>query len=1173
MWRLFKYLSAFSSLFIVLILALILSILYTQWGFRTALVLAKQVLPELSYESVNGTISGGAEIDNLIYDAGTKVVVDKVYYNVERASIFEQFLSLSALELTGVDVYLAEAQEQQPESEGFQGFESPVSLDLKNIKVIDLAIYPADFDAKTNNQALQKIDSIAGHLTLEKDQLNLSQIDIKQVDNFVKGDGRLTLSSSLPYDFDVQLGYKAGDIMLKSQGDIVGSLAKVNLNQQLTINSPQFSGQGVLAGDVGLADSIDLNLKLNADDFSVKVSEQDSLTLNNLVAVLTGSPEAYQLNSQLMIDGFVEQPSSLSFESHGNSKEIHFDSITLKNQAALLAGKANVNWSDGISADSQLKLEQFDIAMVMPDYQSSIDGELELLAKVADGGYKVNIPAFAFDGTLNQFPFELEGQLDAMPDAVHAPGLSLGLGNNTLTSNVSLVNQVLDAQGKLRFQSIKDILPEASGQLSGEFSVTGALSQPNLTVDMSGNKIAYNDIRVGSFTAKAKTNIDTLDARITAKSINASGNEIKQTVLNITGKPEQHTIKWSANHSEADISLLAKGGWNAAEQVWSGSILDNAINIISVKEILALQAPMAVTADIRQKNVSLESACWKMQSGKADFCTQAAIDYGNNRHDINLDIKQLDAMLATPYLPENMALKGQLVGKLDALMNNAQWQAESQFAMQNGDLKVMAKGLEKPIIDSPIEQLTIDFKGQQNQADVAVDFKLDNSNFVSVNLRGDLLDNKQADWQLQGDILGQWNKPELFAELTPELVEATGQFNLKGAIAGSLDNPSVDLLLDNPDGYFLPARTGTKIEALALAVKAANQKANIALSADSGGGSLALTSDIKYAIESKDKWSLSGKLKGDGFEFIDIPELKLFASPDLVIEANQFELDVKGELIIPTATVTVEKIPSSARMPSKDIVIHQAEGEQAQKQGYQVSYDIKVSLPEGIDLSVLDFEGVAKGELSLRSSKEDQSSILAFGALTIQDGTYSALGQKLDVNNSEVVFSGLVDNPNLKIYATRTSLDGRVLAGLQISGTPNSLLTELYSDPELPDAEVLSYISTGRGLEDSDSAISNQQLLQMAILMGVDRAATAFPGLTSAAGIDRVRVNEANNSADSSVELGKNLTDDIYLGYDYGLFNRLGFWVLEYQLSQALSLESRYGKSKSVDLNYNISVE
>ncbi|MEO7954750.1 MAG: translocation/assembly module TamB domain-containing protein, partial [Polaromonas sp.] len=70
------------------------------------------------------------------------------------------------------------------------------------------------------------------------------------------------------------------------------------------------------------------------------------------------------------------------------------------------------------------------------------------------------------------------------------------------------------------------------------------------------------------------------------------------------------------------------------------------------------------------------------------------------------------------------------------------------------------------------------------------------------------------------------------------------------------------------------------------------------------------------------------------------------------------------------------------------------------------------------------------------------------GTVTTFGGQYRAYGQRLDVEQGVLRFTGAVDNPTLDILAIRPNLTQRV--GVQITGTALLPSVRLYAQPELP---------------------------------------------------------------------------------------------------------------------------
>jgi autotransporter translocation and assembly factor TamB len=85
------------------------------------------------------------------------------------------------------------------------------------------------------------------------------------------------------------------------------------------------------------------------------------------------------------------------------------------------------------------------------------------------------------------------------------------------------------------------------------------------------------------------------------------------------------------------------------------------------------------------------------------------------------------------------------------------------------------------------------------------------------------------------------------------------------------------------------------------------------------------------------------------------------------------------------------------------------------------------------------------------------------GELRVVDGTFGAFGQRLEIETGRLIYTGgPLENPGLEIRAVRRV--DQVTAGALVRGTLQEPEITLYSDPPMPSAEVLSYLTLGKSL-------------------------------------------------------------------------------------------------------------
>jgi translocation and assembly module TamB len=192
------------------------------------------------------------------------------------------------------------------------------------------------------------------------------------------------------------------------------------------------------------------------------------------------------------------------------------------------------------------------------------------------------------------------------------------------------------------------------------------------------------------------------------------------------------------------------------------------------------------------------------------------------------------------------------------------------------------------------------------------------------------------------------------------------------------------------------------------------------------------------------------------------------------------------------------------------------------------------------------------------------------GTVSTVGGTYRAYGQRLNIEQGVLRFTGPLDNPALDILAIRPNLTQRV--GVQILGTALLPQVRLYSQPELPDAEKLSWLVVGRA---SASGGAEAALLQQAAvaLLG-SRAGGDSGGLAASLGLDELSFSRGNGSngtvSGGAITLGKRFSSNFYAAYESSLSGALGTLLVFYELSQRLTLRAQAGSQTAIDLIYTV---
>ena len=313
---------------------------------------------------------------------------------------------------------------------------------------------------------------------------------------------------------------------------------------------------------------------------------------------------------------------------------------------------------------------------------------------------------------------------------------------------------------------------------------------------------------------------------------------------------------------------------------------------------------------------------------------------------------------------------------------------------------------------------------------------------------------------------------------------------------------------------------------------------------------------------------------------------QLSVSGQLNVQLQQGQISLRGKLTTDRATIILpdETAPSlgsdvivrSAAKDRADQASAQAAAKANQAAAGQVEAakppDIAITLNLGRDFA-LSGHGITTrltGEVDIRSSAVPGAPPRITGEVRTEEGRYRAWGQMLDVETGLIRFNGPYNNPSLDILALRPNI--AVRAGVQVTGSAQAPRVKLYSDPELPDAEKLSWVVLGRSAAAGGAEAAVLQQAALALLGRNGGGGTA--NFASRLGLDEIGFKGPGTGDDASaaaLTFGKRLSKDLYVTYERSLSGTLGTLYIFYDLTRRLTLRGQTGEKSAVDLIYTIS--
>ena len=342
----------------------------------------------------------------------------------------------------------------------------------------------------------------------------------------------------------------------------------------------------------------------------------------------------------------------------------------------------------------------------------------------------------------------------------------------------------------------------------------------------------------------------------------------------------------------------------------------------------------------------------------------------------------------------------------------------------------------------------------------------------------------------------------------------------------------------------------------------------------SGGGTLRASGRLPLVRPAE---NLRAALVADKFQLLSDPSSQMTLSGRAEANTVDGQTQVTGQFVVDRALFS---LPEKAPPKLGDDVVVIREG---QRQGtgepegdivptgkqppgpFSPRVNIQVGLGDDFRFEGSGAELRLAGTLTVRSAPG--ASPQAFGTIRVVDGTYEAFGAELAIERGVINFQGPMQNPNVNILAMRRGQE--VAAGVQVTGTVQRPRVQIVSEPNVPDEEKLSWLVFGHSGGGSAGPGQAQAAAKGAALgllnkFGGERLAKGF-------GLDELSIGESafGLTGQQVVNLGKEISDRLFIGYEQSLASAESVLKLTYELTRNWSVVLRGGYVTGVEVFFS----
>lgn len=851
--------------------------------------------------------------------------------------------------------------------------------------------------------------------------------------------------------------------------------------------------------------------------------------------------------------------------------EVRSDGLTLS--SGELAGVARVeegmfSWGEEPGWAGEISFENFDPSSLFPSFPGSINGMVRGEGTAGEEGVEGWLDIQNIFGSLRNNVISGGGQIALSKDNFQTEGLLLTSGPSKLAIK-GRAGEKMGVEFSLVSPDLTTILPDAKGELDLRGSLQGDLQGPELEVTVVGKDLRYKkdhlDLLRGELRATLKSD-GRLRGSFQGDGLTAEGFTAARSVIDLTGQLVDHKIEVASRGDWGKFRFSAFGGIDKIGGDWQGKVSGLHLDLADFG-YFTQQESVGLTVGADQ--LQLEKFC--LESGEGLACLQGEVQLAEEpAWSVDVKLSAFPLQLLNNLESSLFQADGGLSGYISAKGNTERFiSAKGELRAVDGDLQLSVGAGETE--DYRVENISLLFQLNEELLKGDCDISLDDGSqlrlLAEVQNAGYFSSELQA-MPLTGTLELKDFDLALLSDYTGYGVEPTGWISNSLRLAGTLGWPEIygDITIGN-GGIYLPYQ-GITLENIVLSIGAAGDSARISGSATSGPGQLVADGILQYG---RDGIEADLKIKGNDFLLVDLPEYTIRVNPRVDMKLTRHRGEIVGSIEVPYAQITPEEMSDSISA-SEDVIVVDGSREERMK-GWPCGLDLDVLLGEQVSVEGYGLAGRVGGQLNLSTTQD--YTIIGRGELDLIDGTFSVYGRTLSIERGRMLFTGgPIDNPGVDVRAQVKVGDDEArgqgyTVGVDISGLVQNLEYHLFSDPFMEDTEILSLMIVGHSL--AGSTKDEENLLEAAaVALGTKGSGRFVQNLGNLIFLDDLHLEGSSNKENVSLVVGKRLTKDLYIGYDFNMFSQIGQFRVRYDLTKGFSVETRSSaESTGADLLFS----
>ncbi|MCB1777415.1 MAG: translocation/assembly module TamB domain-containing protein, partial [Candidatus Competibacteraceae bacterium] len=739
--------------------------------------------------------------------------------------------------------------------------------------------------------------------------------------------------------------------------------------------------------------------------------------------------------------------------------------------------------------------------------------------------------------------------------------LQLNAGAARLEAEGALT-QRWDLRWKLNAPQLKALVPGLSGSVASTGQLSGSRDRPQVAANFTVRNLQQGATQIQQLKGEAQVDVsgsNRSQIKLAGQGLVLGGQRWKTVSLNGGGTPNAHELKAELAGDPGRFALALAGKLQMPALVWDGRITQLAAKN-TVAGSWSLDKAVAVQASAQKAR--LDNAC--LASAPTRLCMQGQWN-GASGFNGRVQLQDLRPERFKSFFPAGVNLTTRINAQANVSGKaNGVIQGKANLDIAPGNLSMIANGRTL--------RFTLNGGGLQAQTDgrtATAQVKLDLAKTGQLQADARIQDPLGAA-RLNGQVNAAITDLGLVSIFVPQIQNVKGQVHADMKVTGAVSKLVLRGAVRLEDAGATIPDAGLILQDLQFAATSSGQgPLQLTGSVQSKPGQLKLSGTVDPL-----KLQVNLNIQGQDFQAFNTRDIQVRISPDLKLDVTQQQVRVEGQVTVPKAYLNPGGLggggPSAVRSSEDLVIVKDAQGQaKSAAKGPAIFAQVRVILGEDVRVYTSAFQGQIKGNVQVTQTPE--LAPRASGSAEVVAGKYDIYGTEIDIQRGRVLFSNSpLDNPGLDMQVARefsSELSDTTIVGARVQGTAKKPRLTLFSDPAMPQGDILSYLVLGR--PPNGSSGESAMMFKAASAMGIGGGALT-KGLGTAVGLDSVDLNPGTGS-DASLTLGKYLTPDLYIGYGVGLMNSAMSTInIKYRLFKGLMFESNSSaEGYGADLTYS----